>query len=135
MMSKNSEIRDLNYYIDWLNHSIVEQHIKYYEYSDFKNIQQIGKGSYGNVERVNWKNRFFALKSFNQDYQIKKYSLVLEYANGGTLNAYLKEHFNDLDWSDKSQLALQLASAVEHIHSKYDFVNNKSLSRSFRSFM
>ena len=50
------------------------------------------------------------------DYQIKKYSLVLEYANGGTLNTYLKEHFNELDWSDKSQLALQLASAVEHIH-------------------
>ena len=69
MMSKNSEIRDLNYYIDWLNHSIVEQHIKYYEYSDFKNIQQIGKGAFGNVDCANWKNsdRFFALKSFNND--------------------------------------------------------------------
>ena len=46
----------------------------------------------------------------------------MEYANGGTLDAYLKEHFNELDWSDKSQLALQLASAVEYIHD-YDIIH------------
>ena len=40
----------------------------------------------------------------------------LEYADNGTLNAYLNKHFNDLDWNDKYQLALQLASAVECIH-------------------
>ena len=45
-----------------------------------------------------------------------KYSLVLEYANGGTLNNYLNEHFNELDWSDKFHLALQLAKAVEYLH-------------------
>ncbi len=47
---------------------------------------------------------------------IKKYSLVLEYADSGTLNAYLNEHFGELDWNDKYQLALQLASAVECLH-------------------
>ncbi len=47
---------------------------------------------------------------------IKKYSLVLEYADSGTLNAYLNEHFVELDWNDKCQLALQLASAVECLH-------------------
>ena len=51
-----------------------------------------------------------------------KYSLVLEYANGGTLNNYLNEHFNELDWSDKFLLALQLASAVEYIHD-YDIIH------------
>ena len=40
----------------------------------------------------------------------------MEYADSGTLNAYLNEHFNELDWNDKYQLALQLASAVECIH-------------------
>jgi serine/threonine protein kinase len=40
----------------------------------------------------------------------------LEYADGGTLNTYLNEHFNELDWNDKYRLALQLASAVECIH-------------------
>ena len=49
-------------------------------------------------------------------HQIKKYSLVLEYADGGTLNTYLNERFGELDWDDKYQLALQLASAVECLH-------------------
>ncbi|GBC08353.1 hypothetical protein RclHR1_08060001 [Rhizophagus clarus] len=155
-MAEYSEIKDSNYYIDWLENSITEEHIKYYEYSDFTNIQQIGKGSYGNVIRVNWKNsnRLFAIKSFNNDkltlkevikelklhrsvddheniirlygitniedtiHQMKKYSLVLEYANNGTLNSYLSDHFNELDWNEKYLLALQLASAVEFLHEK-----------------
>ena len=60
--------------MDWLNNSISEGHIQYYEYSDFSNIQQIGSGSYGNVVRANWKNsdRFFALKSFNNNEQTLK---------------------------------------------------------------
>src|SRR2546429_9504517 len=72
-MSINATIKDLND-IDWLNHSIADEHIKYYEYSDFKIIQQIGKGSYGNVVYANWKNsdRFFALKSFINDEQTFK---------------------------------------------------------------
>ena len=52
----------------------------------------------------------------------EKFSLVLEYANGGTLNNYLNEHFNELDWNDKFHLALQLASAVEYIHD-YDIIH------------
>ncbi len=46
-----------------------DKDIVYYEYSDFKKIQQIGRGSFGNVVRANWKNTdyFFALKSFNND--------------------------------------------------------------------
>jgi serine/threonine protein kinase len=73
-MSKNTEIKDLNYYIDWINNSIDEGHIKRYEYSNFKNIQPIGNGSYGNVVCGNWKNsdRVFALKSFNSDKQTLK---------------------------------------------------------------
>jgi len=42
--------------------------------------------------------------------------LVLEYADSGILNIYLSKHFNELDWNDKLRLALQLASAVEHMH-------------------
>ena len=68
-MSNDTKIEDTNYYIDWIEKSISEEHIKYYEYSDFINIQPIGKGSFGNVVRANWKNtgRIFALKSFNDD--------------------------------------------------------------------
>jgi serine/threonine protein kinase len=52
----------------------------------------------------------------------KIYSLVLEYADGGTLKAYLNNHFNELDWDDKLHLAFQLASAVEYIHN-YDIIH------------
>ncbi|RIA86512.1 hypothetical protein C1645_727075, partial [Glomus cerebriforme] len=144
-----------NTYIDWLEKSISDKYIKYYEYSDFNDVKSIGRGSFGIVSRATWKitNRFFALKPINNDKQIleqvvkelklyknvdihenilqfygitsvetdvhrtKKYFLVLEYADSGTLNNYLDQHFNELDWNDKFQLALQLASSVEYIHS------------------
>jgi len=50
---------------------ISERRIEYYESSDFKNIQPIGKGTFGSVSRSTWKNttRYFALKSFNNDKQ------------------------------------------------------------------
>jgi hypothetical protein len=52
--------------INWLKKSIEEEHIVYYEYSDFEILRSVGSGSYGNVECANWKNhRLFALKSFN----------------------------------------------------------------------
>ncbi|RGB24454.1 kinase-like domain-containing protein [Rhizophagus diaphanus] len=153
-MSKYTKIKDLNYYIEWLEKSITEEHIELYEYSDFKNIQLIGSGAYGNVYRVNRKysNRIFALKSFNYEKQtlnevvkelklhrsvnyheniirlygitrveidtIQKYSFVLEYADSGTLNTYLNENFNKLNWNDKYNLASQLASAIEFLHEK-----------------
>src|SRR5688572_7661477 len=65
--------KDANYYIDWLEKSISDEHIIYYEYSDFQNLQKIGRGSYGDVSRANWKeNRLYVLKSFNNDKTILK---------------------------------------------------------------
>ena len=55
-------------------------------------------------------------------YLEKKYCLVLEYADGGTLKNYLNDHFNELVWDDKYQLAFQLASGVEYIHN-YDIIH------------
>ena len=40
----------------------------------------------------------------------------MEYADGGTLQSYLKEHFSNLTWDDKINLALQLAYAVSCLH-------------------
>ncbi|RGB24700.1 kinase-like domain-containing protein, partial [Rhizophagus diaphanus] len=155
-MSKNVKTEDLNFYLNWLEESIDHKKIILFEYSNFKNIHQIGRGAYGNVYRVNCKdsNSVFALKSFvdsndkqtikevlkelklhrsvdyheniirlygitNEEFDtIQKYSFVLEYADSGTLNTYLKEHFNELDWTDKHKLASQLASAIEFLHGK-----------------
>jgi len=51
-----------------------------------------------------------------------QYSLVLEYADGGTLDTYLTKYFNELNWNDKLCLALQLTSAVAYIH-EYDIIH------------
>ena len=68
MSSDDTEIKDSDYYVNWLENSISEEHIVYYEYSDFKIFQQIGSGSYGTVVLANWKNdRLYVLKSFNND--------------------------------------------------------------------
>ncbi|KAF0523914.1 kinase-like protein [Gigaspora margarita] len=45
------------------------------------------------------------------------YTLVLEFAGGGTLRNYLQKN-PDLSWSNKFRLALQLAEAIMHMHSK-----------------
>jgi serine/threonine protein kinase len=42
----------------------------------------------------------------------------MEYADSGTLQSYLKEHFNDFTWNDKLNLALQLVYGVSHLHDK-----------------
>ncbi len=64
-MSNETEIKETNVYIDWLEKSIA------YEYSNFKNTQPIGNGAFGKVSRVNWKDTdtVYALKSFN-DYNL-----------------------------------------------------------------
>ncbi|CAB5368650.1 unnamed protein product [Rhizophagus irregularis] len=48
--------------------------------------------------------------------QMNNYSLVLEYADNGTLKTYLDEHFNELEWNNKFDFALQLANAVLCLH-------------------
>lgn len=67
---------DLNSkYIDWLEKSIVNEHIKYYDYKDFHDIKPIGSGASGSICRTNWKNTdtIFALKSFyNQRSTLKE---------------------------------------------------------------
>ena len=66
-MSNKTDLKDIC--IDWLENSIADEHFRFYEYSDFKNVQKIGKGSFGNIMRVNWKDThlIFALKSFKDD--------------------------------------------------------------------
>lgn len=56
-----------NKYISWLEDSIINEHLNYYEYSEFNNMQQIAIGGFGIVFRANWKNTIFVLKSFNNE--------------------------------------------------------------------
>ncbi|KAF0553908.1 kinase-like domain-containing protein [Gigaspora margarita] len=46
------------------------------------------------------------------------YMLVLEYADSGTLRSYLRKNFKYLTWNDKINLALQIVSAIKHLHAE-----------------
>ncbi|PKK68758.1 kinase-like protein [Rhizophagus irregularis] len=143
-----------NEYINWIEEAIDKKHIRYYEYENFNNIEEIGSGKFGIVYRATWENphNYLALKSFfnlnnitikeivnelklqrevdfheniihffgltreNQNDNSKKYWLVMEYANNGTLQEYLEKYFNTLTWNDKFNMALQLAHAVLCLH-------------------
>jgi hypothetical protein len=68
-MSDNKKMQDTentNEWINWIEEAIVKEHLNYYEYDYFKNVQEIGAGGFGKVYRANWKNsrKQFALKSF-----------------------------------------------------------------------
>jgi serine/threonine protein kinase len=40
----------------------------------------------------------------------------MEYADGGSLKRYLKDHFTELTWKEKYKLAYQLSCAVACLH-------------------
>jgi serine/threonine protein kinase len=52
---------------EWFEEAVSKNHIKYYEYKDFHNIEKIGNGNFGKVYRANWKHsqQYFALKSLS----------------------------------------------------------------------
>ena len=60
--------------------------------------------------------KFYGLSKLDTD--STKYLLVMEYADGGSLQSYLKENFNKLEWSDKYRLAFQIANAVACMHNE-----------------
>ncbi|CAG8636701.1 6305_t:CDS:1, partial [Funneliformis caledonium] len=50
-----SEINNSNADHDWLERAISENYIKYYDFAEFINWEEISSGSYGNVSCANWK--------------------------------------------------------------------------------
>ncbi|RGB31507.1 kinase-like domain-containing protein [Rhizophagus diaphanus] len=61
--------------------------------------------------------RFYGITTKeNQSDNSKKYLLVLEYADSGTLRSYLNERFEELSWNDKLDLAFQLTNAISYLH-------------------
>ena len=42
--------------------------------------------------------------------------MVLEFADGGTLRAYLARRFNELTWKDKYKLGLDITNGLKYLH-------------------
>ncbi|GBB96650.1 hypothetical protein RclHR1_00280042 [Rhizophagus clarus] len=151
-MSNNVELIDnsnSNNWNKWIEKAISKRLIKYYEFKDFSNIQEIGSGGFAKVYRANWKKshiryaiksfikidnatakaivreiqlhrevdhhdniiRFYGVTTSIKENQRKEYSLVIEYADNGTLRNYLKKNLKNLNWNDKYKLAFQLVHA------------------------
>jgi hypothetical protein len=56
-MYNNAElINNLNDWNKWIEEAISKELIKYYEFEQFYNLQEIGSGGFGKVYRANWKN-------------------------------------------------------------------------------
>ncbi|GBC00451.1 hypothetical protein RclHR1_03860016 [Rhizophagus clarus] len=120
---------EMNAWSKWIEEAVSKNHIKHYEYNNFKNIQEIGTGGFGKVYRTNEEihNNFelqlevtfhnniinfygVTISDYeNQRYDIEKYLLAMEYVDGGSLNNYLKENFEKLTWDDKYKPAYQLS--------------------------
>ena len=69
------------------------------------------------VSKISNYNQFFLIIYLeNKLSQTGNYLLVMEYADDGTLRDYLKDNFKTLTWSDKYNLAYQLAYALTCMH-------------------
>ncbi|CAB4388095.1 unnamed protein product [Rhizophagus irregularis] len=61
-----SGTKNINESTTWIEEAVDNKLIKFYEYKEFKNIEQIGAGGFGKVYRANWKDleKPLAIKSF-----------------------------------------------------------------------
>ncbi|CAB4379952.1 unnamed protein product [Rhizophagus irregularis] len=66
----------------------------------------------------NIRQLFGITEKVNEDSQIKKYLLVMEYAGDNTLQNYLKEGYKNLTWENKYKLAYQLVCTISWLHDK-----------------
>ncbi|CAG8480596.1 9757_t:CDS:2, partial [Acaulospora colombiana] len=95
MMSRTDENEE------WLDAAIKKRHIRSYEYGSFEQIQLIATGGF--------------------DDTMGTYFLIFQYANGGTLQDYLRDlyrngRFSELGWPRKIEMAKDIASGLYRIH-------------------
>ncbi|PKY17302.1 kinase-like protein [Rhizophagus irregularis] len=134
-----------DHYLNRLNRLLEEKIIdQYYSHDNFNII-----GSGGSVYIAKWKNTLTkcAIKKFVDDKEIcltymanshdniiqfrgvmkledeKKYSLVLEYANGGTLREHLRNKTITFKWEDQLRFAKELASAALWLHDYKEIIH------------
>ncbi|RIA83391.1 hypothetical protein C1645_786507, partial [Glomus cerebriforme] len=62
--------------------------------------------------------KFILLLKENQNDNPKRYLLVIEYTDSSTFQNYLQEHFDNLTWDDKLNLAFQLVYTISCLHSE-----------------
>ncbi|CAB5350533.1 unnamed protein product [Rhizophagus irregularis] len=109
----------------------------------------IGSGGFASVSAARWNNTstIFAIKKFVDNKEVyltriadghqniirlygvtklddkEKYSLVLEYAEGGTLRNYLRNSNITFKWEDQLRFAKEIASAILWLHNVKEIIH------------
>ncbi|PKY53723.1 kinase-like protein [Rhizophagus irregularis] len=124
----------------------MERMVDQYDSHDLINSKIIGSGGSASVYVANWKNTstIYAIKKSVDNKEVyltirassheniiqfrgitklgdKKYSLILEYADGGTLGKYLRN--NTLEWKNQLRFAKEIASATCWLHDKKGIIH------------
>ncbi|PKY48217.1 kinase-like protein [Rhizophagus irregularis] len=90
-----------------------------------------------NLKKASFHPNIIGFYGITKEPLSNKYIMVLEYANQGNLREYLKNNFKFLQWSDKIQMALDIARGLiclhfkniihRDLHAKNILVNNNRL--------
>ncbi|RGB38817.1 kinase-like domain-containing protein [Rhizophagus diaphanus] len=67
---------------------------------------------------LNYSDRIIRCFGISLDPKTNEYILVMQYANGGDLQNYLKNNFENLTWDDKKKLAFQIADGLNYLHNE-----------------
>ncbi|KAF0469313.1 kinase-like protein [Gigaspora margarita] len=123
---------------EWLDKVITKKLLNWFDFKEFSDFKEIGKGAFGKVYNFEWRCRAMtvALKTLKnwdeknvhkfvksshpniiQFYGVTKdpYNIVLQLADGGTLCEYLRKNLN-LQWADKLRLAKEIAQGLIYLH-------------------
>ncbi|POG62834.1 kinase-like domain-containing protein [Rhizophagus irregularis DAOM 181602=DAOM 197198] len=107
------EERSLNA-IKWIENALKYEKVKFIPYKEIKNTQPLCKGRFGHISKVIWTK----INNYVIYQKTSEYLLIMEYANGGDLQSYLKNNFNYLTWNDKKKLAFQIADGLNYLHNE-----------------
>ncbi|CAG8567571.1 6882_t:CDS:2 [Paraglomus brasilianum] len=124
-----------------LNALTYRSYLEWIPYSEFNNIELIGKGGFGTVYSAIWADgpkwnfdnttgTWVKLHqcSFVSDFVLRCYGIsqhpatgdyimVMEYADNGDLYRYMRNHFDDISWYDKLAILRDIAMGLTVIHS------------------
>ncbi|CAB4419348.1 unnamed protein product [Rhizophagus irregularis] len=104
---------------EWIEKCIREEHIKYYEFSEFSEIREIGSELFGKMYKTNWKQseKCIVLRSFNLDHAtIKEIIREIKLRREVDFNDMMMKFYGITKTSDKEYLlVLEYAEGAREI--------------------
>ncbi|CAB5185955.1 unnamed protein product [Rhizophagus irregularis] len=133
-----------DHYTNELNRLLENNSIERYYSHDLIHFKEIGYGGFASVHVAKWNNTptKYAVKKFVVNKELcysltdnifyityeeeERYSLILEYAEGGTLKDYLRNKI--IEWSIQLMFAREITSAILWLHNYKGIVHGDLLN-------